>query len=126
MSAANDRGLIYWFLAVAGALLVALFGYHIMTTKSCPTVASVAPDTGSADPSFVYTISGAGLTDVNVTSPAGSLNYTAVNDSTIYFSFEAGSTAKGRVVVTLTAPSCSAVNITVFITVPCKSTLRSV
>ena len=125
MSAANDRRL-YWFLAVAGALLVALVGYYIMTTKSCPTIASVAPDIGSADPSFVYTISGAGLTDVNVTSPTGSLNYTAVNDSTIYFSFETGSSAKGRVVVTLTAPSCSAVDITVFVTILCKSTVRSV
>ena len=103
-------------------LAVALTSYLAVVTESCPSADSVSPATGSADPSFVYTISGAELnvTDVNVTSPAGSLNYTAVNDSTIRFSFETGSSARGRVVVTLTAPLCSAVDITVLVTIPCK------
>ena len=101
-------------------LAVALTSYLVVVTESCPSADSVSPATGSADPSFVYTISGAGLTDVNVTSPAGSLNYTAVNDSTIRFSFETGSSAMGRVVVRVTAPLCSAVDITVLVTIPCK------
>ena len=103
-----------WLLAVA------LAGYLAMMAESCPMASSVSPASGSADPSFVYNISGAGLMNVNVTSTAGTLNYTAVSDSMARFSFQTGSSAMGRVVVRLTAPFCSAVVLTVLVTIPCN------
>ena len=103
---------------------VALAGYLAMIVESCPLVSSVSPVSGSADPSFVYTISGAGLMGLSsLNSSAGSLNYTIVSDSTTRFSFQPGSSAMGRVVVRLISPvstSCSPVTITVFVTIPCE------
>ena len=105
-------------------LLLLLLGYLVMVADSCPMVDTVDPSSGSTDSSFTYTLAGGDFgSNISLTSTAGLLNYTVLSDSLIRFSFQQGSSARGSVYVTVepSAIGCSAVNITVFITVPCEN-----
>lgn len=105
-------------------LALALCSNLEVLVESCPIVSSVNPTSGSADPSFVYSIVGIGFNDVNsLNSTAGLLHYTVGSQMKIQFSFQAGSSAMGRVEVILmpsSNSSCSAETVTIFVTIPCQ------
>ena len=101
-------------------LAVLITSYIAVMAESCPVVSAVNPASGSADPSFIFTITGVGFSDVvSITSTAGQLNYTIQSGSVIRFSFQPGFSGTGRVNVTLmvsSGSSCSAVSVAVYIT----------